>query len=163
MKRFRSSVYRMTAIVPLLLAAAGCGGDAVAGEPREIRVGVDACEYCHMSVDDVERSAQWVPASGPALMFDEPGCLVAWLQRNPAAEGRAFVADGAGSGWVPAEQGAYLVGRVRTGMGFDVVAYAATTDAAARLGDAAEGDGAGGEVLSWSELLERGVVDAHAR
>ena len=159
MNRIRSGLRAIVALAPLLVAA-GCGGDAVSGQPRDIAVGVDACEYCHMSVDDLERAAQWVPASGPAVTFDEPGCLIAWLQRNPGAEGRAFVADGAGGGWVPAEAGAYLVGRVRTGMGFDVVAYAADADAAALLGE--QGGGAG-EVLSWTELLERGVVDAHAR
>ena len=154
----RGARLRVAAVAgALLLAVAGCGGDAVAGQPREIAVGVDACGYCHMSVDDVERAAQWVPATGPAVTFDEPGCLVAWLQRNPGAAGRAWVADGAGGGWVPAEEGAYLVGRVRTGMGFDVVAYAAGADAAEQL------DGEAGEVLSWTELLERGVVDAHAR
>lgn len=160
MNRIRSGLRALAGVVPLLLAAAGCGGDAVAGQPRDIVPGVDACEYCHMTVDDLERAGQWVPASGPAVTFDEPGCLVAWLQRNPGAEGRAFVADGAGGGWVPAEEGAYLVGRVRTGMGFDVVAYAARADAAALLRDAG---GVAGEVLSWTELLERGVVDAHAR
>jgi copper chaperone NosL len=160
MMRIRSRLWTIAVLSSLLLAAAGCGGDAVAGQPRDIAVGVDACGYCHMSVDDVERAAQWVPASGPAITFDEPGCLVAWLQRNPGATGRAYVADGAGGGWVAAEEGAYLVGRVRTGMGFDVVAYAAGADAVERLGE--EG-GEAGEVLSWAELLERGVVDAHAR
>lgn len=160
MNRISSRLGAVLRAVPLLLVAGGCGGDAVAGQPRDIVLGVDVCEYCHMSVDDVERAAQWVPASGPPVTFDEPGCMVAWLQRNPGVEGQAFVADGAGGGWVPAEDGAYLVGRVRTGMGFDVVAYAMDADAAEMAGG--EG-GAAGEVLSWTELLERGVVDAHAR
>jgi copper chaperone NosL len=155
MMPIRSSMRLLLGALPLL-ALAGCSAGEAARAPREISLGADACEYCHMSVDDPRRAAQWVPTTGRALTFDEPGCLVAWMQRNPGVGGRAYVGDEDGSGWVPAEEGVYLVGRVRTGMGFDVVAHAAGADAVERLGEGV------GEVLTWTELLERGVVDAHA-
>lgn len=149
MKPMRAAV-RAATLVALLT---GCGGELERG-PRPLTLGVDACDYCHMAVDDPARAAQWVPASGPPVVFDEPGCLLAWLRRHPGAEGRAYVAVEPGGAWVPADSVRYLVGVVRTGMGFDVVALAPAGGAADRL--------AGGELLSWRELQRKGVADAHA-
>ncbi|HEX6927288.1 MAG TPA: nitrous oxide reductase accessory protein NosL [Longimicrobiaceae bacterium] len=128
----------------------GCTGAGAERGPRELALGIDACEYCHMTVDDPLRAAQWIPREGRILTFDEPGCLVAWLQRNPDAEGRAFVADAETGEWLPAHDAVFHVGVTRTGMGFDVVSYADGADPPA-----------GGELLRWDELLTRGVRDAH--
>lgn len=136
-------------IAALLLA---CGSTA-SPRPRDVTLGVDACDYCHMTVDDVSRAAQWVPVSGRALLFDEPGCLLAWLARNPSAEGEAFVALEPDGAWITADSAVFLGGALRTGMGFDVVAM----DPAA-AGERAEG----GELLTWTELRRKGVGDAHA-
>lgn len=138
------------AVVATAVAAA-CAGTAAERVPRDLAWEVDVCEYCHMSVDDPLRAAQWIPQEGPILTFDEPGCLIAWLQRNPGAVGRAYVADGQSGEWVSARDAVYVVGGVRTGMGFDVVSYA-------REGGAKET----GELLHWDELMARGVRDAHA-
>ena len=135
--------------------ASGCARDGLARAPRDIVADVDACEFCHMAVDDATRAAQWVPVSGAALVFDEPGCLVAWLRRHPDATGTGWVADGETGEWIEAEAATYLAGSVRTGMGFDVVAYESRAAAAARLVDE-------GELIDWPELTRRGVSDAHA-
>lgn len=140
-----------TLMMLALLSVVGC---AAAGtpSPREIRAGEDSCEYCHMSVDDPSRAAQWVAGGGGVRMFDEPGCLVAWLQRSPGVDGRAFFADASDGGWVAAEAAVFVRGAARTGMGFNILAYR----------DPAMARDAGGEILSWQQLLEEGVQDAHA-
>lgn len=140
-------------VLPLL--GAGCAA-AGAPHPREIRPGEDACEYCHMAVDDPARAAQWVAFGGRALTFDEPGCLLAWLERNPGATGAPFVADEAGSGWIPAEEATFVRGGTETGMGFGIVAYRSADAAGAAAAER------GGEVRSWADLLREGVADAHA-
>lgn len=138
---------------PLILVASllmACTAGVEQG-PREVTLGVDACEYCHMTVDDPLRAAQWVSGDGRILTFDEPGCLVAWLQRHPDAEGRAFVADAETGEWLSAQDAVYHLGATRTGMGFDIVSYADGADLPTS-----------GELLRWDELLTRGVRDAHA-
>lgn len=140
-----------------LALLAGCASGPGAPAPREVALGVDACEYCHMSIDDPYRAAQWVRSDGHVHKFDEPGCLLAWLQRSPDAAGAAFVADEEGSGWVPAESARFLRGAVRTDMGFDVLAFRSAQAAAGRAA------GSGGAVLDWETIRREGVEDAHAR
>lgn len=143
-----------TGLLAMAMLLAGCGGAGDRG-PRAVTLGVDACDYCHMAVGDERLAAQWVPASGPIAVFDEPGCLLAWLERNPGAEGRAYVAVAPGGEWVPADSAVYLAGAVRTGMGFDVIALASPAAAAGR---AVDGEG---EMMTWAELERKGVGDAH--
>lgn len=147
---------RLAAALLGFCLSVACAASDEGRTPREIATGVDVCGYCHMAVDDVERAAQWVPESGRVITFDEPGCLIAWLQRNPGVKGRAYVADGDSGEFVAAEGATYLAGATRTGMGFDIIAFAEQGRAAERLGTGE------GEILGWSELNERGVRDAHA-
>lgn len=132
-------------------AVASCGGEPAELAPAEVAWGVDVCERCHMVIDDPDRAAQWVERTGEARKFDEPGDLVAWLAEGERAEGRAFVGDFAGTGWVPAEAASFVRGAVSTAMGHDVIAYRdrarADSLAAAR----------GGRVVDWSMLLREGV------
>jgi copper chaperone NosL len=135
-------------------ALAACGRAPAELTPAEIAWGVDVCERCHMVIDDPDRAAQWVEPSGVARKFDEPGDLVAWLaEAGRGAEGRAFVGDFAGTGWVAAEAASFVRGAVTTAMGHDVIAFRdgsrADSLAAAR----------GGRVVDWPTLLREGVSD----
>jgi len=141
-------------VVALALGVA-CAGETGPPAPREIVFGVDVCEYCHMSVDDLELAAQWVEPGGRARPFDEPGCLVAWLQAEPSRPGAGFVADADGTGWVPVEEASFVRGGPATSMGFDIRAYR-SREAAERA--AAE---TGGTVMDWETLRREGVRDAH--
>lgn len=152
----RSSVAGLKVLAVLaLLAMPGCAAGGGAPTPREIVQGVDVCEYCHMTVDDPGRAAQWLEPGGRVLLFDEPGCLVAWLASRPGVEGEAYVGDAGETGWIPAHEAAFIVGGPATSMGFDIVAYR-SRDAAERV--AAE---IGGKVLDWQGLLDEGVSNGH--
>lgn len=153
MKRVRWSSRALAGALVLLVI--GCAGAAGPPMPREIVGGVDVCEYCHMTVDDPGRAAQWLEPGGRALLFDEPGCLVAWLAARPGAAGEAFFGDAEGTGWVPADDVSFIRGGPGTGMGFDVVAY---RSAAMAQRVAAE---MGGRVVDWEELLREGVASGH--
>jgi nitrous oxide reductase accessory protein NosL len=139
----------------MALSVAACAGAAGAPGPRDFEIGVDVCEYCHMAVDDPGRAAQWVEPGGRRLFFDEPGCLVAWLQARPGHVGEAFFGDAEDTGWVPAAEVAFIREGPGTGMGFDVVAYR-SPDAARQV--AAE---TGGRVVGWHDLLREGVASVH--
>jgi copper chaperone NosL len=139
----------------LVLVGVGCAGAAGPPEPREIMVGVDVCEYCHMTVDDPGRAAQWIEPGGKALLFDEPGCLVAWLQADPGRPGEAFFGDAEETGWVPAGDVTFILDGPGTGMGFDIVAYRSPAAARQVAGET------GGRVVDWQALLREGVSGVH--
>jgi len=147
---------RSLLLILVALLTTTCAKTPKDGAPRDVAIGVDVCEYCHMSVDDLERAAQWVEPDGNTRIFDEPGCLVAWLQKHPDARGHAFFADTQGSGWIPAAEATFIRGASRTAMGFDVLAYRDRETAASI---AAQQDGV---VLTWTTLREEGVDHAHA-
>jgi copper chaperone NosL len=138
----------------LLFTTTACAGSGPI-RPAEIAYGIDACDYCHMSVDEPELTAQWVRADGRVHAFDEPGCLVAWLQREGEPAGAGFVADADGDGWIPLAEAHYVRGGRQTTMGYDVIAF---RDADAAAGRAEERDGM---VLTWDALRREGVE--HAR
>src|SRR5690606_17455236 len=102
----RRRVLTGAAAIAVTLAAA-CGGTSGPPAPRDVVLGVDVCEYCHMSVDEPDFAAQWVAADGRKLVFDEPGCLLAWLDDHAGAKGTAFVADAEGTGWLPATEASF--------------------------------------------------------
>lgn len=136
--------------------AAACGNAGGPPAPRDVALGVDICEFCHMSVDEPDFAAQWVSDDGRQLVFDEPGCLIAWLDEHPDARGTAFVADAEGSGWLAADHATFVHGGVSTAMGFDIRAFR-SPDAARKV--AAE---TGGSVRDWNSLLTDGAGHAHA-
>jgi hypothetical protein len=108
-----------------------------------------------MTVDDPGRAAQWIEPGGRALLFDEPGCLVAWLATRPGVAGEAFFGDAEETGWVPAAEVTFVREGPTTSMGFDIVAYRSRGTAeqvAAEMG---------GMVLDWKTLLSEGVAGVH--
>ena len=149
----RSSLLRIS----ISLAQAACATADAAPRPREITYGVDACDQCHMSVDDPGLAAEWLGIDGAAHEFDQPGCLVAWLANHPSADGTGFVRDYGGGGWVRADSATYVIGGRRTDMGFSVTAFRARADADARAAEIH------GRTLGWAALRTEGVPDAHAR
>ncbi|HEX6643245.1 MAG TPA: hypothetical protein VF037_01125 [Gemmatimonadales bacterium] len=140
-----------------LLAAAGAMallaacGDPAAGGPgaAAITPGVDECAGCRMLIDEERLAAQFRPARGAAIKFGEVGCLVAWLAADPARAGAPMVRALDTAEWIAAERASYVVGAVRTPMGFDITAHA-------RSGP----EGAGTLIGGWDALLRRGAPDA---
>jgi copper chaperone NosL len=142
--------------ISLALALAACATADAAPRPREVAYGVDACEQCHMSVDDPALAAEWLEPGGTAHKFDQPGCLVAWLAAHPSASGIGFVRDYAGGGWVRADSAVYVLGGRKTDMGYGVTAFPARSAAEARAASV------NGRTLDWATLRKEGVPDAHA-
>lgn len=126
-----------------------CDRRSSAPVPPEIALDQDACEWCRMTIDDARLVAAYVPVSGRALAFGEPGCLLAWIAEHPDAEGAAFVAAQEAGGWLPAPSAIFARGMVRTPMRFDLAAWREKSE------------GVGGDGRTWSQLLGEGKP--HAR
>lgn len=141
---------------PFAAAAAllvACSGGAP--QPAEIVFDEDACSVCRMTISEPRYAAQFVARGGAVERFDDLGCLAAWRAGGGRqADGAAFVADWNGDGWLHAEEVLYLLSpRLPTPMRYGLAAFAdraAAAAAAAELG--------GGEVVTWDELLARGVA-----
>jgi copper chaperone NosL len=61
-------------VAVLLLAACATPG------PREVVVGTDLCQHCHMTVADPRFVSQLVTTTGKVLVYDDAGCLATALQ-----------------------------------------------------------------------------------
>jgi copper chaperone NosL len=65
---------RLLLVATLLLAACASPG------PREVVVGTDLCQHCHMTVADPRFVSQLVTTTGRVLVYDDAGCLATALQ-----------------------------------------------------------------------------------
>jgi len=139
-----------SALLPLLIAL-GCDRRGNAGPPP-LRVGRDECVECGMLIsEDRCASAAEVEAGGRSsfVLFDDLGCQIAWEKGDPSRRVIAsFACDWSKRGWIDASTALYLRSdpdRLRTPMGFGVVAFADRADAERAQGEF------GGEILSVEE------------
>lgn len=138
---------------PLWLAGlAACAEPA----PRPIVLDGDACAHCHMIVADERYGGELVMETGRVLVFDDAGCLAAWVREGREGTERVhslWVVDFLRPGTlIPAEEATYLRSdSLRTPMSFDLVAVAPgpPADSLARRLSATP--------VSWAELLARPI------
>ena len=138
---------RGRALVASLALLAACAAPG----PREVLVGTDLCEHCHMTVADPRFVAQLVTTTGKVLVYDDAGCLATALNDAVVA------GDRVGSLWVtdflsPA-------GLLEAPTAWFVRAPSLSTPMAsglAAVGSAAQADSLaaalGGEVLRWDAV-----------
>ena len=146
-------------LLPLaLLLAVACSTAPGAPRPRDLMLGVDACEVCHMTVDDPGLAAQFVEPGGKVHRFDAPACLVTWVRKHPGVQGAAFVSDyERAGGWIPAGDAAFVRrDRRAASMGLGLVALRSAGAAAVLARET------GGRATAWATLLRDGADDAHA-
>jgi copper chaperone NosL len=142
------------ALAGVLLAAAltaACARPA----PGPILYDTDACDHCRMTIADPTFAAQVVMRTGKRFMFDDPGCVAAFL-----SSGRVAAADihsiwfndhanpdrrvAAGDAWIVVSD------RIRAPMNGRMAAFGARADAdALRLA-------LGGSLERWTDAATRG-------
>lgn len=135
----------------LAIALAAC----VRPAPRAIAYGEDACRHCHMTITDPRFAAELVTTTGKVYVFDDVGCLTAFVHEGtvPAARVQGlWVSDYLRpDSLLDARQAVYLeVDSLPTPM--------ASHLAALRVGPAADSLRArlGGTLLAWEQLPARG-------
>lgn len=117
-------------------SAAGCSSNTL--RPVAIDTRNDACASCRMAVSNPRLAAEIVTASEEPRIFDDIGCLAAYLREHPIAPDAAlYVADHRTGEWVPARSALVTrAGAIDTPMGSHLVAHA---DAASRDADRTKG------------------------
>ena len=107
------------ALLALLTLLAACSGDPGTG-PVEVTWDRDACARCNMVLSDRHHSAQvrHTPSGtrrSQVWTFDDLGCAVLWLDRQPWASDPAveiWVTDHRSSEWIDARQAHYVPGKL---------------------------------------------------
>ncbi|MCS7069223.1 MAG: nitrous oxide reductase accessory protein NosL, partial [Meiothermus sp.] len=133
---------------------------------RPLRVGVDACPYCNMTILDARYAAQMVTTTGKVYPYDDVGCLldhVLGYGGPQATPKELYVADFSTSErkearLVPASQAHFLFNeRIRTPMGTGLLAFGSAAALETYLKERPQH---AGEKLRWNELLSRGRKQA---
>jgi len=55
--------------------------------PRAVVYGTDQCAHCHMTIADPRYAAELVTRTGKVIVFDDIGCLAAFLATGAVAAG----------------------------------------------------------------------------
>ena len=108
----------LLALAALLLA--GCFGDRAERQPVAVTWDRDRDEYSGMAISDRRFAAQAIEPGGKAHKFDDMGCLVTWLERQPwRGEARLWVRDRMADRWIDAERAHWRPGEpTPSGYGF---------------------------------------------
>ncbi len=109
----------------------------------------DTCAFCRMAVSDAHLAAQIVAPGEEPRIYDDIGCLVNGLKREPTApDSVAYVADHRTGEWVRASAAVYTrVSGLSTPMGSHIVAHSSL--ASRNADDAAKN----GQPVTGAELF----------
>jgi len=82
-----------------------------------------ACEECKMALSDPHYSAQVIDPNGKAYYFDDIGCAILWLRRQPWKEkARTWVNDFKTKEWIEAQKANWISEDPQTPMGYGFAA-----------------------------------------
>jgi hypothetical protein len=105
----------------------GCKGGNEEQLPVDFVWDREACEECKMALSDRHYSAQVIDHNGQAYFFDDIGCAILWLERQPWKDkARTWVNDVKTTEWIEASKANWLAGDPQTPMGYG---FAATRSA----------------------------------
>ena len=85
--RYRPRMAGMAVVSALLFSCGGTG-------PHPIKLNVDSCDFCRMTVSDGKFGAEIVTKKGRVIMFDDLSCMVSYIRENDAENiGRYYICD----------------------------------------------------------------------
>ena len=116
-------VIRAVSVGFLFLLAIGCKGGNEEQLPVDFVWDRVACEECKMALSDPHYSAQVIDHNGQAYYFDDIGCAILWLQRQPWKDkARTWVNDVKTTEWIEASKSNWVAGDPQTPMGYGFAA-----------------------------------------
>jgi hypothetical protein len=116
-------VIRTVAVGFLFFLMIGCKGGNEDQLPVDFVWDREACEECKMALSDPHYSAQVIDSNGQAYFFDDIGCAVLWLQRQPWKDkARTWVNDVKTTEWIEAQKANWISGDSQTPMGYGFAA-----------------------------------------
>jgi copper chaperone NosL len=137
--------------VVALACAPACKHAAPTGPP-EIRLGVDVCDGCGMTIAETRYAAAAMTDDGSErrlLKFDDIGCLARWEAPASGSTVRGrWVHDRTTEAWIDASTATFSRTReLATPMGSGIAAFGIASDADVFVASR------GGETLSWDAIL----------
>lgn len=96
-------------------------GRSLPDQPQEVAWNHQACAHCRMAVGEPAHAAQLVTTSGDVHFFDDPGCLLRYLDERRPDVHRMWFHEHAGSRWLAADEVGFLTG-ASTPMAFGLAA-----------------------------------------
>jgi copper chaperone NosL len=116
-------LFNTAAFVFLFFLIIGCKGGNQEQLPVDFVWDRVACEECKMALSDPHYSAQVIDPSGKAYYFDDIGCAILWMGRQPWKDkARTWVNDVKTKEWVDAEKANWIYGDPKTPMGYGFAA-----------------------------------------
>ncbi len=73
--------------------------------------GKQPCDGCGMIVENRRTAAEVLTTDGDRLFFDDPGCMVTWLDAHPGKAARTWAVDADKGGWIDARSAHWRSGR----------------------------------------------------
>lgn len=133
--------------VGLMLSVFGCNND-----PKPISYGVDACDFCRMTIVDKQHAAQLVTVKGKNYKYDAIECMINDINKwkRPPVETH-LVADYSNPGsMTDAFTSSYLISeKIPSPMGANLSAFSN------EINRDEMHSAAGGEKLNWEQLTLR--------
>jgi hypothetical protein len=122
-KEFPRRIIRAVAFGFLLLLIIACKGGNEEQLPVDFVWDRVACEECKMALSDPHYSAQVIDPDGRPYYFDDIGCAILWLRRQPWKDkARTWVNDVKTTEWIEAQKANWISGDPQTPMGYGFAA-----------------------------------------
>jgi copper chaperone NosL len=121
--------------VGALVAALIMRGRPLPSGPVEIVWNRAPCAHCRMLVGEPAFAAQLVTRSGDVMAFDDPGCLLRYLDDQHPDVHRIWFHDSTSDRWLSPEEVGFVPGAA-TPMNFGLAAVPAGSPGAVSLADA---------------------------
>jgi copper chaperone NosL len=120
---------KIIAAFSILLLIFACKGGNNDQFPVDFVWDREACEECNMALSDPHYSAQVIDPTGRAYHFDDIGCAILWLSRQPWQDkARTWVNDVKTTAWIDAEKANWISEDPKTPMGYGFAATLSTVD-----------------------------------
>ena len=114
---------KAVASVFLFLSFFACKGGNEEQLPVDFVWDREACEECKMALSDPHYSAQVIDPNGRPYYFDDIGCAILWLHRQPWKDkARTWVNDVKTTEWIEAQKASWISGDSQTPMGYGFAA-----------------------------------------
>lgn len=106
-------------------------------EPQPVAWDRVSCAHCQMLVSEPAFAAQLITQDGEVLVFDDPGCALAYIRAQGTKIHRLWFYSQAAGGWLAPDDVAFAA-VAHTPMGYGLMAVPTTTPGALSLEQARE-------------------------
>lgn len=110
-------------------------GKSIPDGPEPVAWNRQSCAHCRMAVGEPAHAAQLITTAGDVLFFDDPGCLLRYVDEHHPAVHRIWFHHAGEDRWLAADDTGFVTGAT-TPMGFGLAATERTTPGAIGLDQA---------------------------